>query len=105
MAAFVFDNPAIGECSLMGDDGCGATQYHSRSQLCDGYLRWGWNYTGVSVFQKLRFMEHLRTLPYIDQGRVAVSSHSLGTETAIAFGLLCKDIRGIVFNDGLIDEI
>lgn len=105
MVAFVFDNPAIGECSLMGDESFGETQSYSRSQLCSGYLRTGWSYTGVSVFQKLQFMEHLRTLSYVDQDRIAISAHSLGTETAIMLGLLCEDIKAIVFNDALTDEI
>lgn len=104
MAAFVFDNPAIGECSVLGDPEAGETQYHSRIQLCFGYLQMGMNYVGISVFQKLRFLEHLKTLNYVDQTKIAVSSHSLGTEAAITLGLLCDEIKAIVFNDYMGDD-
>lgn len=105
MAAFVFDNPGIGECSVMGDPEAGDTQMYSRVQMCSGMLRIGMSYPGLSVFQKQRFMEHLYTLPYVDQDRIGISSHSLGTETAILLALLRDDIKAIVFNDGLTGEL
>lgn len=105
MAAFAFDNPAIGECSLMTDPALGQTQGDTRVQLCHGLLDLGLNYVGLSVFQKLCFMKHLKTLEYVDQDRIAVSSHSLGTETAIALGILRDEIKAIVFNDNLRDAL
>ena len=105
MAAFVFDNPGIGECSVLGDPEKGEQQHHSRVQACFGYLQMGMNYVGISVFQKLRFLEHLKTLNYVDQNKIAVSSHSLGTETAIVLGLLCDEIKAIVFNDYMGDDL
>ena len=104
MAAFVFDNPAIGETSVMGDPAFGETQYYSRVQLCAGYLQFGMNYLTVTVSQKLRFMEQfLCKQGYVDQKRIAVSGHSLGTEVGIMLSVLRDDISAMVFNDCVTD--
>ena len=105
MAAFAFDNPGISECSLMTDPAFGQTQGDTRVQMCHGLLEMGLNYVGISVFQKLCFMKHLKTLEYVDQNRIGISSHSLGTETAIALGILRDEIKAIVFNDNLRDAV
>jgi len=104
MAAFVFDNPGIGECSVLADPAAGASQMYTRSVLCHGLLDSGIPYVGLTVFQRMQFLKHLKTLPYIDQERIAISSHSLGTEAAIFIGLLCDEIKGIVFNEDLHDD-
>lgn len=105
MAAFVFDNPGIGETAFFTNPDLGQTQGYTREQFCHGYLDMGMNYVGLSVFQKLCFMKHLRTFEYIDKNKLGISSHSLGTETAISLGLLCDDIKAIVFNDYLHDDL
>ncbi len=105
MAAFVFDNPGIGETSFLTDPALGELQCYMRIQFCDGYIDMGMNYVGISVFQKLCFMKHLKTLEYVDQDKIGVSAHSLGTETAISLGLLCDDIKAVVFNDFLHDDL
>ena len=104
MAAFVFDNPGIGECSIMTNPELGQSQMYTRAVMCHGLLETGLPYVGLTVFQRMRFMEHLRTLSYVDQKNIAISSHSLGTEAAIFMGLLCDDIKGIVFNEDLHDD-
>ena len=101
MAAFVFDNPATGECSVLGDPAFGETQFDSRVHMTAGYLRVGLNYVGMSVFQKLRALEFIRSLPYIDVDKLAISAHSLGTEPAMMLGLLCDDIKAIIHTDAL----
>ena len=103
-AAFVFDNPGIGETAIRTDPSSGETQWATRTALCHGYLEMGLTYPGVSVFQKLRFLDHLSNLDYVDGTRIAASGHSLGTETAIMLGLLSDRISAIVFNDNLCDE-
>lgn len=105
MAAFVFDNPGTCETSILTDPAFGETQWNTRTQFCHGYLDMGMNYLGVSVFQKLCFMKHLKTLEYVDQDRIGVSSHSLGTEVAGALGLLCDDIKAVVFNEFLHNDL
>lgn len=105
MAAFAFDNPGFGECSVLTDPALGETQFKTVPMMANGYLGLGMNYFTAVVFQKLRFMEHLRTLDYIDQQRIGVSAHSLGTGHAISLGLLCDDIKCVVFNDFLCDEL
>ncbi len=101
MAAFVFDNPGIGEVSVMCDKEYGEQQFLSRIAMSYGYLQMGMNYPGVSTFQKLQFMKHLETVEYVDQDRIGISSHSLGTVPAISVGILSDKIKAIVFNDNL----
>ena len=98
MVAVAFDNPAIGECAFDIEDknDYGAAQ---RTQLCYGYLQSGFNYPGIAVFQALRFMELLPRFPFIDQNRLGVCAHSLGTTTALFTALLDERIRAVVFND------
>ena len=88
----------------MGDPAFGENQSYSRVQLCAGYLRFGLNYLAVSVSQKLCFMDQfLCKLPYVDQKRIAVSGHSLGTEVGIMLSVLRDDIAAMVFNDCITD--
>lgn len=76
----------------------------TRIQMCHGLLDSGTCYVGLATFQKLCFLEHLERFDFVDPERIAISSHSLGTETAIATGLLCNRIKAIVFNDFLHDD-
>lgn len=95
MVAFAFDNPATAECALdvnlehdFGEEG--------RSYMCSGYLFSGYCYPGMSAFQKLCFLKFVKTLPYVDQNRLAVSAHSLGTMPAVLMGLLCDDFKAVI---------
>ncbi|MBQ7386786.1 MAG: hypothetical protein IJW03_01330 [Clostridia bacterium] len=98
MAAFAFDNPETAECTLEiereGDFGGKA-----RNQLCHGLLHSGFSYFGVSTAQKLVALAYIKTLPYVDNDRLAVSAHSLGCDDAMHVSLLCDEIRAVVFND------
>lgn len=105
MAAFAFDNPGIGETSVLTDPAFGQTQGNTRVQMCHGYLDMGLNYPGITVFHKLCFMKHLERLEYIDQERIGISSFSLGTEAALGLGLMCDNIRAIVFNEFLHNDL
>lgn len=106
MAAFAFDNPGTCECSVMTDPEWGETQWNTRVQFTHGYLDMGFNYVGVSAFQKLCFKQQfLDKLDYVDHDRIAISSHSLGTEIAIAVGLMCDDIKAVVFNEFLHNDL
>ncbi len=102
MVAFAFDNPATAECALdierEGDYGNTA-----RVQMCYGYLQTGICYPGISVFEKLRCLDFMRTLPYIDPDRIAVSAHSLGTMPALFLGLISDAVKAVVFNDFVCD--
>ena len=99
MVAAVFDPLGIGELSHdLNDPEYG---YDGRTHLCYGMLEYGYNYVGYSVFQKLCFWNFLRTLPYVDENRLAVSGHSLGTEIAIYMAMVTDDVKAVVFNDFL----
>ena len=103
MAAFAFDNPATAECAL---DIEYATDYGSmaRAQMCHGMIQAGLSYFGVSTAQKLCALEFIKTLPYVDKGKIAVSGHSLGCDDAMYVSLLCDEISAVVFNDLVCDE-
>jgi hypothetical protein len=104
MAAFVFENPGTAETSVLTPPECGKTHMYTRTVLCHGLLDAGLNYVGLTVFQRLQFLTWLDSFPYVDQKRLGISAHSLGTEAAIAVGLLEPRIRAIVFNDFLHDD-
>jgi len=105
MAAFVFDNPGIGETSIMTPTEIGQSQMYTRSVLCHGLLDSGLPYVGLTVFQRMQFVDQfLVKLPYVDQEKIAITSHSLGTEAAIFQGVIDARIKGIVFNEDLHDD-
>lgn len=96
--AIAFDNPATCElCEF--DDPATENQWEMREHFVAGCLEAGTTYLGVSVFQKLRLLEWLKKQPYVDAKRIAVSGHSLGSEPAIALGILSDDVMAVVFND------
>ena len=104
MVSFVFENPGTAESSVLTPPELGATHMYTRTVLCHGLLDTGMNYVGLTVFQRLQFLKWLDMFPYVDQNRLGISSHSLGTEAAIAVGLLDDRIKGIVLNDFLHDD-
>lgn len=102
MIALAFDNPETAEVALdverEGDYGS-----YSRIQMCFGLIQSGMCYAGLSVFQKMCALRFLKTLPFVDQNRLGVSAHSLGTMPALFLGLLCDEIKAVVFNDFVCD--
>ena len=105
MAAFVFDNPAIAETSVETDPAAGMSDMYTRQVLCNNLLNSGLPYVGLTVFHRLQFMDQfLCKQTYVDQERIGISSHSLGTEGAIFLGLLRDEIKAIVFNEDLHDD-
>lgn len=105
MIAFAFDNPAIGETSVMTDKDLGQSQMYTRSVFCQNLLDSGLSYVGLTVFQRMQFVEQfLVKQPYVDQDKIAISAHSLGTEAAIFQGVIDERIKGIVFNEDIHDD-
>lgn len=103
MIACAFDNPATAECALPID---ATVDYgaNARVHLCHGLAQMGLCYAGISVFQKLCFLRFAKTLAYIDQNKIGVAGHSLGTTDAIFLGLLCDEIKAVVVNDFVGDD-
>lgn len=102
MIAFAFDPLEIAERGLLTDQKLYVG--FSRPHYCYGLLQMGLNYTGISVYEQLCFLPFIKTLDYLDTGRVAVCAHSLGTQTALFMALLCDEIKAIVFNDYVGDD-
>ena len=96
MAVFLFDTPSFGECSVMADPALGQTQQYIREILCHGLLETGMGYIGLTVFQRLQFMQWLGRFDFVDPHNVAICARGLGTEAAIAVGVLQDSIKGLV---------
>ncbi len=103
MIAIAFDNPATAECAIPID---AEVDYgaNARVHLCHGLSQMGFCYAGMSVFQKLCFLKFLKTLSFVNQDKIGVSAHSLGTVDAIFLGLLCDEIKAIIVNDFVGDD-
>lgn len=97
MIAVCFDPLGMGELSLDPDDP--HQGWHSRTVFAHGLLMQGYNYTGASARNAFCFLDFVKTLPFVDTERLAVSAHSLGTETAIFMAMASDDISAVVFND------
>ena len=100
--AVAFDNPGTAELAELGDSGK-ETNWELRTKLVQAYLDSGTTYLGVSVAQKLRFLDWFKQMPGVDASRLAVMGHSLGSEPAMCIGVLRDDIKAVVFNDFLCD--
>ena len=102
MVAIVFDNPETAEVSMRIDDW---NTWRSRNRLTYGLIQQGYSYFSVSLFQKLRFLEHLKTVDFVDQQRIAVCGHSLGCDDAMHMAILCDEVKAVVFNDANCSEL
>ena len=97
MVAVCFDHVSMGALALDTDDeGRG---WHSRTYLTHLLLAEGYNYVGLSVQQAFCFFDYVKTLPFVDAKRLAVSGHSLGTEEAIYMAMVSDEVSAVVFND------
>ncbi|MBQ0010557.1 MAG: hypothetical protein KBS76_05620 [Ruminococcus sp.] len=102
MVSVTFDPISIGEAAFWAEPGDHGVR--CRNEMVYGLLEYGWNFIGLSVFQALTFLRFCKTLPFVDASRIALSGHSLGTETALPLALICDDVRALVFNDFLCDQ-
>ena len=103
--AYAFDNPGAGETSVQTCPKDIKSDMYTRQVMCNGLLNEGLPYVGLTVFQRLQFMDQfLLKQDYVDKERIAISSHSLGTEAAIFVGLLRDEIKAIVFNEDIHDD-
>ena len=103
LISVAFDNPGTGELAEQGTI-CSNTQGTSRIKLCGELLCSGWNYLGLSVFQKIQFLKWFKKQKWLDSSKLAVSGHSLGSEVSMVLGILDNDIKAIVHNDFVCDE-
>lgn len=97
IVAVAVDNPGIGELSDL-------EQYvlapsYDRNTFSRYLLDMGWSYLGLSAFQGQQILKWMKSRDFIDNKRIALSGHSLGTEPVMALAVLDPDIRAIVIND------
>ena len=102
MVSVTFDPISIGEAAFWAEPGDHGVR--CRNEMVYGLLEYGWSFMGLSVFQALTFLRFCKTLPFVDASRIALSGHSLGTETALPLALICDDVKALVFNDFLCDQ-
>lgn len=93
----VLDNPGIGETSDL--EKYGRAPAYDRDTFSRYLLDMGWSYLGLSAFQGQQIFKWMKSLDFIDNSRIAISGHSLGTEPLMVLAVLNPDIHAIVFND------
>lgn len=97
--AVAVDHPGNGELSdlakyrQMSED--------DRNTLSRYLMDAGRSYLGLSVFQKRQILQWLRSQPFVDADRIALSGHSLGTEPLLIMAVLDPRIQAMVWNDFL----
>lgn len=96
--AVAFDNPSTATIAEHGSEGENLT-WSSRNRAVLAMLSSGTTYPGYSVFHKKLILDWLDALPEVDSSRIAVSGHSLGSEAALALGVLDDRISAVIFND------
>ncbi|MDA0746238.1 MAG: hypothetical protein O2954_06950 [bacterium] len=97
LIAIAIENPGTAELDELPISG--KYPNSGRDKLCGELLMLGRHYVGHSVFQKKHILQWARSLDIIDNNRIALSGHSLGTEPAMVLAVLEQDIQAFVFND------
>lgn len=58
---------------------------------------------GVTVEIRLAMMKWLKSQPFVDRDRLAISAHSLGVDSGMLMATLDEDIKAFVYNDFICD--
>ena len=93
MIAIACEDMCVGEHACEVDDG----------DINKMLLNVGRHMMGVTVEVRFAIMQWLKTLPFVDRERLAVSANSHGVDSALYVALLDKDIKAFLYNDGLHD--
>jgi len=96
IVAVAVENPGIGETGDLEKYGGPKYDVGTFSRYL---LDLGWSYLGLSSFQGQQILNWMKTHDFIDNKRIALSGHSLGTEPAMVLAVLNPDICAVVFND------
>jgi len=99
ITAVVVENPGTAELDETPNDPSRVNS--GRDKLTAELIVMGRSYLGLSVFQKMHILGWLKTVPFVDPRRIALSGHSLGTEPAMVVAVLDQQIKALVFNDFL----
>lgn len=102
--AVAFDNPGTCECSCMTPPEQGPTVDLQRNRISFALIESGYNYMGISAFEKLCFLDWFKELPYVDFTQLAICAHSLGTQAALPLAVICDDFKAYIHNDFVCDE-
>jgi len=102
MVSITIDPISIAETSIKTPEGCHGIL--PQREMIYGLMEYGSFFIALSVFQALCLLDFSKTLPYIDQTRIALAAHSLGTETALPLALISDEIKCLIFNDFLCDQ-
>lgn len=60
-------------------------------------------YECLSTFQKFQALQWLKTVPFVDARRIAVSGFSLGAKPALLLGILDPAVKAVIWNSGAPD--
>jgi hypothetical protein len=77
LIAVALDHPGIGESSDL--EFYREIKGYDRNTMSRYLIDMGWSYLGLSAFQGQKVLDWMKGLDFIDNSRIAISGHSLGT--------------------------
>lgn len=101
--AIAIDHPFAAEASDL--EFASLAPNYQWSIICRRLMDMGWHFNGLSAFNGQQVLNWLKTLPIVDDKRIALSGHSLGTEPVMLLAVLNPGIKAVVFNDFLTNTI
>ena len=89
-------------CDNMGT--CEQEGLYDRQQFALKMIFKGRNYVGLSVFCRWAMFNWLAEQDYVDENRMGLAAHSLGTETSMFLALLEPRVKAVSHNDFMSDN-
>lgn len=89
-------------CDNMGT--CEQEGLYDRQQFALKMIFKGRNYVGLSVFCRWAMFQWLAKQEYVDEDRMGLAAHSLGTETSMFLALLEPRVKAVSHNDFMSDN-
>ena len=99
LVAVAVDNPGVGELSDL-EKYTTAPDYNYDA-IARELLEMGWSYLGYNSYVDMQVLKWMKQSELIDNERIILSGHSLGTEAMMVMGVLDPTIYAIVYSDFL----
>lgn len=99
LVAVAVDNPGVGELSDL-EKYTTAPDYNYDA-IARELLEMGWSYLGYNSYVDMQVLKWMKQSELINNERIILSGHSLGTEAMMVMGVLDPTIYAIVYSDFL----
>lgn len=99
LIAVSVDNPGVGETSDL-EKYTTAPEYNYDA-ISRELLEIGWSYLGYNSYVDMQILKWMKQCELIDNRRIILSGHSLGTEAMMVMGVLDTSVYAIVYSDFL----